>query len=296
MKLVNALPAPLVDILVRRRARLHETPIDRFCVRIAHDIPDYEDAFTLLHVAYVFQGIENVRGKTMRITPQHVLPESTVFVAYEDDVMVGTMTVTLDSPAGLPLDKDYPEQVKRMRDAGQRLVEYGSLAVVRRCWSSGVTNLLNAAAHWWSRHALGASHCIIGVNPKAVPWYRAVYRFRVMGEPRHHAELAAPVQGMAQDLEEVEDFLERRFREPLANSVPVGLAYKTLELPCVDLPRDTVGKDLTRWKLPRAVFRDLFVKKSDIIDSLDPAVRTYLEMWRSPRTLQGGDSLSGSRD
>ena len=46
---------------------------------LARDVAQYEDAFHLLHIAFVYQGIEDVRSNKMPFTPQHVLPEPTLF-------------------------------------------------------------------------------------------------------------------------------------------------------------------------------------------------------------------------
>jgi hypothetical protein len=270
---------------LRRKATLHETPTDRYDVRIARNVREYQDAFRLLHVAYVYQGIEPVHGMEMRITPQHVLPESTVFVAYEGETLVGTMTVTLDSPAGLPLDHDYPAPLERLRARGATMVEFGALAVVRKCWHTGVTTLLNIAAHWFSWEVLRASHCVMGIHPKAAPFYDAVYDFVVLGAPRPHAELAAPVQGMVHELAGLRRHLVRHFRRPMATGLTPGEHFTVQLPPNIHMPEGESLGQLARWKLPREVFRELFIEQSDRLDSLDQRTREQLEGWRSLHTL-----------
>lgn len=282
--LTKILPRPLLHEAIRRKAALHKTPLDRYRVFVAREAAHYEDAFSLLHVAYVYQGLESPRGATMRITPQHVLPEATVFVAYEGDVIVGTMTVTLDSPAGLVLDKDYPAELAELRRRGERLVEYGSLAIVRRCWHTGVTTLLNNAVCLWTQHILRATRIVMGVNPAAREVYAAMYGFEPLGAPRQHAELAAPVQGFSVGVTESLVHIDRHHRRRLANGMRVNEAHRQ-GLPCIEIPRSIPHDELPRWKLTRQVFRELFIKKSNLLDSLDPTVREYLAMWRSPRTL-----------
>jgi len=282
--------SPLVWIrnwYLRRKAALHQTPVDRYEVRIARSVKEYQDAFRLIHVAYVYQGIEPVRGMEMRITPQHVLPESTVFVAYEGETLVGTMTVTLDSPAGLPLDHDYPEPLMRLREQGARMVEFGSLAVVRKCWHTGVTTLLNIAAHTFAWVVLEATHCVMGIHPRAAPFYDAVYNFAALGAPRPHAELDAPVQGMVHELAGIRHHMRRHFRRPMATGLTPGEHFTEQLPPNIRMPEGESLAQLARWKLPRAVFRELFIEQSDRLDSLDERTRQQLEGWRSLRTLNG---------
>jgi hypothetical protein len=204
--------------LIRRRACMHKTPLDRFTVLAAGTVDQYLDAFGLVHAAYACRGICPPRGG-LRAMPHHALPEATVLVAYERDLIVGTMTVTLDSPAGLPLDADYPEACERLRRQGGRLVEYGALAVVERCRHAGVTTLLAMAAHWLSHRLLRATDCVIGIHPRAAPFYDAMFGFRPLGAPRDHAELHAPVIGMTYALDRMRSHLAHHFRRPLSSGL-----------------------------------------------------------------------------
>ncbi|MBI5542455.1 MAG: hypothetical protein HY901_01090 [Deltaproteobacteria bacterium] len=279
------LPDSLTDKLIRLKLGVHKTPLDRFEVRIARTVRDYERAFRLLHVAYVYQGIEDVESERMRITKQHVLPESTVLVALEGEKLVATMTVTLDSSAGLPFDEDYPQQMQELRKSKARIVEYGSLAIVRRCWHSGVGRLMEIAGHAWSTRVLGATHCVAGVNPAAVPHYRALYGFQKVGAPRAYHDLDAPVQGLVVDFSEALAHIGRCFTKPL----PDGRLYHehlTGKLAdCIKVPTEVALEDLVRWKLPREVFQELFIAKSDRLYSLDSKTLEHLRRWRTDTTL-----------
>lgn len=280
----SLLPRPMLHALIRQKVALHKTPLDRYRVFAARDLAHYEDAFSLLHIAYAYQGIEAPRATTMRITPQHLLPESTVLVAYEGETIVGTMTVTLDSPAKLPLDKDYPDALRALRSRGETLVEYGSLAVVRRCWHTGVTSLLNTAAFLWTTHIVNATRIVMGVHPGAREVYAALYAFEPLGPPRAHVELAAPVQGFSVSCADTLKHIDRHHRAQLAEGTRVFEGYHT-GLPCIEIPLSIPQHELPRWKMSRAVFKELFVNKSNRLHSLDPDVREYLALSRSPRTL-----------
>lgn len=285
MSWLRKLPSFLTGPAVRSQARLHETPLDRFEVRVARTADEYRKAFSLVHTAYVYLGIENVRSDPMRIAPQHLLPEATVLVAYDGDNLVGTLTVFEDSQAGLPLDKDYQDEIDQLRAEGKKLVEYGSLAVLEPYHHSGVATLLFITAHWWSRHVVEASDCVIGVNPSAAWLYKAVFNFKRLGGSKKHAQLKAPVFGLCQDLACTEAFFARHYRKPLANGIPAGVAFANLDLPCVDVPRTMSKAALVRWKLPRHVFKELFVEANDRVSTLTPAAREHLDQWRSIETL-----------
>lgn len=222
---------------MRRQARFHLTPLDRYQVRIARTVREYEDAFRLVHAAYVFQGIENVQAPELRCTPQQLSSDATVLVAYEGDVLVGTMTVTADSAAGLPLDKDCLNELTALRQQGARLVEYGAYAIVERCWSAGVSDLLYIAANVVTSSTLSATHVVIGVNPRATPFYRAIFNFRELAKTKQHATLRAPVVGLVQDLSRLEAFLRHHYTRPMASGRVPAEHFFGAPLACINLHR-----------------------------------------------------------
>jgi hypothetical protein len=273
---------PIVDAWIRRKVALHKVPMSGFSVRVARTSDELEQAFRLVHAAYVWQGYESVRDPELRITPHHVLPEATVLVAYEGDQLVATMTVTADSPAGLPLEKDYPSEIEALRRGGARLVEYGSLAAVERCWHTGVTTLLNIAAYRIAREVYDATHCVIGINPKAAPFYRATYDYQPLGSDRDHAQLAAPVIGMVQDMLDVQQFIRRHYTRRAATGLRPYDHFLGAAHPCIDLPEDL--SDVAGWKLPPQEFADIYVSRSDRLATLDSETRRHLAERR--QTLQ----------
>jgi GNAT superfamily N-acetyltransferase len=272
--------------LIRARARVHQVPPDAFRVRLAQDAEELRAAFTLLHEAYAERGLEPVGDRKMRITPHHVLQESLVFVAYEGDRPVGTITVTGDSPAGLPLDKDYPAELDRLRDADARLAEIGSLAVLKPWRHTGVTFLLSMTAHWACHTLFRATHTAIGVNPSAEGFYAAIHGFTRLGEPQPHAELTAPVIGLVQETGAGRDHYARHHREPMPHGRRIHEEFCTIgRTPaCVEVPRELTGDG--RWRLSRQVFREVFIHASDRLYSLDPDTQAYLMSQRSPETLR----------
>lgn len=284
MRWWSGLTRALVDSQIRKRMALHETPLGRYQVRIARTADEYRDAFALVHVAYAYLGIESVRKAELRITPQHLLPEATVLVAYDGEQPVGTMTVTVDSPAGLPLDGDYPAELDQLRAAGRKLVDYGSLSVVHRCRHTGVPALLAMAANCVAL-AHGGDHLVIGVHPRAAAYYHAVYAFAVTGEPQQHQKLAAPVCGLEVRMDRSIEHLTRTAARPSAAGMPTWRHFVDCPPSCVDpavsKPADPAGRD----RLPRDVFRALFVHDTDRLETLDASTRARLASVRSEATL-----------
>lgn len=293
------LPSFVTDPVIRRKAGFSRIDLSRYELEVARTAADYEEAFRLVHVGYVFQGIERLGPLDMRINEQHVLPEATVFNAREDGRLVGTLTLTSDSPAGLCLEADYPEEIHRLREQGAILAEIGSLAIVRRCWHSGALMLLALAAVRHLVRHLDATHCVVGVHPRTASYYRAVWNFQVLGAPKIHTQLSAPVVALVVSLDDVRDHFSRYFRQPMHYG-PSAYDYLFERAPWpwhVDMPEGMTAFEQTRWKMPREVFRSLFLDRSDRVRSLSPTTRTHLARRRSDATVRAeSEALHDERD
>lgn len=283
-KLLHRAAHRILDALIRHKVAVHAADLDRYRVVVATTADVYRDAFALVHVAYASLGIERVGRRTMRITPQHTLRETTVFVAYEGDQPVGTMTAFVDSPAGLPLDKDYPAELGALRAKGHRLAEFGSLAVVGRCRHTGVPALLAMAAWFWLRTRTSADYVTIGAHPRAAGYFRALYGFQPLGPSQRHADLHAPVVALGGPMARSEAHVRRHLRAPSQEGIPAAEHYLLSPPACVELPQAEAELD-ERWKLPEEVFRELFVYESDRLETLDPVTRRYLGIQRSRLAL-----------
>lgn len=287
------LPRFIADPIIRRKARLHAIDPSRFQIRVARTAAEYRDAFRLVHIGYVYQGIEPIRAPDLRITEQHVLPEATVLVAYEGTQLVGTVSITKDSPAGLPIDKDYPQELAELRRAGAQLSEVGSLAIVRRCWHSGLTPLLGMAAGRFGFRVLKSTHQVIGVHPKAAAYYRAIWNFHPLGEPRHHAELHAPVVGLIHERSAVQAHMSRYHRRPIhGETLPVDYFFDPRVPSGLYMPEDVPADQWPRFKMSREVFRDLFVDSSNRLTDLSSRTFGHLRLQRSEETVGAKDRPS----
>lgn len=283
------LPSFVVDPWIRRKVRVHEIDTNRFQVRLARTAAEYQDAFRLVHVGYVFQGIEPLKEVDLRITEQHVLTEAIVLVAYEGSQLVGTISVTKDSAAGLPMDKDYPAELAALRSDDTRISEIGSLAVVRRCWHSSLMPLLGMAAARVALRVHEATHAVIGVHPKALAFYRAIWGFQELGPPRGHAELEAPVVGLWVDRQTIRNHMTRSHRRPMRYEddkfFPVDYCFSDRIPRGLYLPEDVAEGEWPRFKMSRDVFRELFIERSNRLTELSETTVRRLREQRTEETV-----------
>jgi hypothetical protein len=281
------LPGFISDRIIRHHARFDRIATDRFVIRVARTLEEYESAFRLVHISYAYLGIEPMRPVDLRVTEQHALREAIVLVAYESGQPVGTITVTGDSPAGLPLDADYPMELSDLRSSGARPAEVGSFAIVGRCRKGGLAQLLAMAATRIAFRTLSASHIVIGINPHASSVYRAVWGFEPLGAPRIHASLSAPVAGHVVRREQLLSHVRTHFPRPMTSgSLPESHLLMGPPLPCVSVPNDSLNPDLSVFKMPREVFRSLFIDHGERWSRLSANTRAHVKRQRTEETLR----------
>ena len=122
-----------------------------------------------------------------RSRPRHVI------LARRSGQVVGTITLGLDSPAGLLVEESNREPIEAARAEGKRLGEVVRLAVDDAASSSSkavLAALFNAAHGLMVLHRLDDTY--IEVNPRHVPFYRRALCFKVAGEPSVCPRVGAP--------------------------------------------------------------------------------------------------------
>jgi hypothetical protein len=124
---------------------------------------------------------------TSRARPKHVI------VARRGSETVGTITLGLDSPAGLLVEESNREPIEAARADGKRLGEVVRLAVSDPGSTRSkpvLASLFNAAHGLMVLHKLDDTY--IEVNPRHVPFYRRALCFQVAGEPSVCPRVGAP--------------------------------------------------------------------------------------------------------
>lgn len=90
-------------------------------IRPAIDDTDLDHVYRLTHDAYVALGYIAPRpdGRFRHYEAVDAAPENMVLVALEDGAVVGTVSVTLDGPAGLHVDHDFAGETAAVRAEGR---------------------------------------------------------------------------------------------------------------------------------------------------------------------------------
>jgi hypothetical protein len=181
-----------------RRSRPTEDRLDQAVnYRIAQEVTELESAFELVYRSYVEVGLEPNRGEgKLRFTKFHLLPTTKVFTAiYHPDVptedwlrpsqqqagqVVGTLTLIIDGPMGLPMEEVCGEGVHHLREAGRVPAEVVGLAVnpeFRRLnLMMYIYRLMFEYARW-----KGVTDLCASVTKRHINFYRSLLLFEPMG-------------------------------------------------------------------------------------------------------------------
>ncbi len=182
--LLRYLPKSLRDHFFRSRLFIPPLPED-LCFEIAKTQEDLDQAFHILHEAYVKEGFSKPHASRRRITDYHALPSTTTLVAKHQGQVIATISIIRDGPFGLPTDQVM--DLTRFREKGERLGEVSSLAIRPdfRGRSGEVMFYLFKYMVHYSLDYFGLDRFVIVVNPDRITLYESVLCF----EPLHRSAL-----------------------------------------------------------------------------------------------------------
>jgi len=118
-------------------------------------------------------------------------PNRITLSACEDNVTVATITVGLDSTAGLFVDTLYRHEVDGLRSAGHRVCEFTKLAVEHNLHSKPLLASMFHIAYIYARRIHTCDDLVIEVNPRHVSFYKRMLDFEDLGARRFDARVKA---------------------------------------------------------------------------------------------------------
>ena len=155
-----------------------------FKIRVARHAGGRRNAEVLVDRRYATRGYQT--------TPMRVDPRLSTFIAYDEGLLVGTVSVRLDSAKGLSADELYRDELDALRRKGARLCEFTRLAVDRTVASKPVLAGLFHVAYLYASVIREFTHAVIEVNPRHVEFYRKALGFEPIGEERMNKRVKAP--------------------------------------------------------------------------------------------------------
>ena len=178
-----------------------------------------EKAFRLVYDVYIREGYDLRYGRESGLwcTIHHLHPETTIFLAEQEGMLAGSVTVIPDSRLGLPTDRIFPEPLADLRKAGRRLSEISSLVVTEE--PGGIppelAMHLYRLAHLASLHLLERTDIVASVMAHHRDFYSRFLLFDEVSEaPRLSPKTGQQVSYARLNLETMKE----RYRERYAGA------------------------------------------------------------------------------
>lgn len=222
-------PLRLMNLALDELAALSTEPsplAGAFRIRLARTDDARQHAGSLVQRRYESRGydVPRVQGD----------PNLYTFVAYDEGNLVGTVSLRLDSNAGLSADGLYREEIDDMRKDGMKLCEFTRLAVDVSAASKPVLAALFHTAYLFAARVRGFDAAVIEVNPRHVVFYLRALAFEVIGPERMNDRVNAPAVLMRVRFNKIAEGLEKYAGNPeLASQTrtlfPFGFSAKDAE-------------------------------------------------------------------
>ena len=183
-----AAPGGLRELCIGERGtdpRLdHPLDVQIFHIRMANSEHRREAASLLIRKMYGWRGYAFEPNR-------HQEPNKITLYAETGGVVVGTMSLCLDSPGMLPADENFRDELDQLRAQGRRLCEPSRLAI-----DKGVTKRVFASlihiSYIYARNIHRFSDYVIEVNPRHVMFYKRMLDFQDFGAERQCTRVDAP--------------------------------------------------------------------------------------------------------
>ena len=127
-------------------------------------------------------------------------PNKITLVAYQDDRVVGTLTLGLDSPRGMVVDELYKREADSLRAEGRNPCDITRLAVDQDIKSKSVLAALFHLSFIYGHNFHQATDFLIEVNPRHVLFYERMLGFKPFGEEKTCPRVNAPAVLLRLDL------------------------------------------------------------------------------------------------
>lgn len=194
-----AAPAGLRELCMGEDAAAvrHDHPLDVqiFHIRMANSDGRREAASVLIRKMYGW------RGYAFEPSRFHEANKITLY-AETGGVVVGTMSLCLDSSILLPADENFRDKLDELRDQGRRLCEPSRLAIDKGVSKRVFASLIHIS-YIYARIIHRFDDYVIEVNPRHVMFYQRMLGFRHFGAERECTRVGAPAVLLRLPLEDM---------------------------------------------------------------------------------------------
>lgn len=173
-----------------------------FGIRLADTDEGRNSASLLINRMYSWRGYGD--GHKVEENPYRV-----TLTATEKELVVGTLTLGIDSEHGILADDIFKEEIDKFRSEGARVCEITKLAFDPAVRSNMALASLFHLAAIYARHLHNRTDIFIEVNPRHRRFYEHMLGFQRLGEPKINMRVNAPAYLLAVNLDYVDEQVQK---------------------------------------------------------------------------------------
>ena len=169
------------------------------CVRLADSVTQRNSARMLINKMYAWRGY----GENHNIPAR---PTHSTFTASDGDVLIGTLTLAVDSHTGLAADAIFQEEIDVFRrQSGAKVCELTKLAFNSTVPSKPMLAALFHIVFIYGQRKHRCTDLFIEVHPRHRRFYQAMLGFKPIGEVKINTSVNAPAQLMVLKIAQIRE-------------------------------------------------------------------------------------------
>lgn len=187
----------LVQFIANKLCSLGMEYTKDLTVQPAQSFEDLRSCFSLIYRGYLKRGYCQKNPVEMHYSYYSLLPRSRTFVLRKKENLLGTISLIVDSPCGLPMDTLFKKEIDVIRHNGGKVAEVSLLALDQKESNKKVFSLTNFDKHLrlfrlfkimyeYARFTAGVTDLIIGVHPKHTTLYNYL-QFKPFGPVKDYS-------------------------------------------------------------------------------------------------------------
>ena len=174
----------------------------KFGIRLADNDEGRSSASYLINKMYAWRGYTGTHKVDYN-------PNRITLSASDHGEVMGTVTLSLDSPMKLLADEIFHDQIDRIRQRGGKVCEITKLAFDPMVRSKSALAALFHILFIYARHLHGRTDVFIEVNPRHRRYYEIMLGFQQLCEMRHNPRVDAPAYLLWASLDDIERNIRR---------------------------------------------------------------------------------------
>jgi hypothetical protein len=161
--------------------------------KVATTLAEVTAAWNIVYRQYLNSFLIDPNPFSVFTFPEYVSNDSVIILGQQENKAICSLSGVIDSENGLPLDRQYKNELDQLRKGGNKLIELGLLADIRETNNlKSIVELMSAVAKFgvFSKHL----DFVIGVNPRRVEFFKRIFGCEVIGDLKNYENLkVAPV-------------------------------------------------------------------------------------------------------